>query len=68
MKANLTVFFIVTSLLQIEDIEKALKVNFKKIKNDKIALKDFKIKFKILKEILSKLVESKSLELKLKRK
>jgi len=61
-------FCIAIALLQIEDIEKALKESFKKIEDDKIDSKNFKAKSKILKEFLSKLAENKSIDLKLKRK
>ena len=61
-------FCLATALLPIEDLENALKESNKRIKEEKIALKDLKSKSKILRENLTKIAMDKSIELKLKKK
>ncbi|MFX1379460.1 MAG: DUF3795 domain-containing protein [Promethearchaeota archaeon] len=61
-------FCIATALLPIEDLEKSLTDSLKKIKDEKIDLKNLKTKSKILKENLSNLAEDKSIILELKKK
>jgi hypothetical protein len=61
-------YCIATALLPIEDIEFALNESKQQIKQEKIDATDLKSKSKILRNNLTKLANSKSIELKLKKK
>lgn len=61
-------FCIATALLPIINLEKGLKESKRQIKEEEIDAKDLKAKSKILRYILTKLANAKSIELKLKRK
>jgi len=61
-------FCIATALLPIDNLEKGLKESKRQIKEEEIDAKDFKAKSKVLKENLTELANSQSIELKLKRK
>ncbi|MFX1568629.1 MAG: DUF3795 domain-containing protein [Promethearchaeota archaeon] len=61
-------YCIATALLQIDELENILNQSKQQIINEKVEINDLKTKSKILKENLSKLANSKSIELKLKRK
>ena len=61
-------FCIATALLPIDDLDKSLKESKLQIKEEEIDAKDLKAKSKVLRDNLTKLANSKSIELKLKRK
>jgi hypothetical protein len=61
-------YCISAALLPVKDIEKALELSNKQIEDEEIDERDFKTKSKILRGNLTKLAESKSIELRLKRK
>ncbi|MFW9900418.1 MAG: DUF3795 domain-containing protein [Candidatus Thorarchaeota archaeon] len=61
-------YCIATALLQIDELENTLNVSKQQLKEEKVDINDLKTKSKILKENLSKLARSQSIELKLKRK
>ncbi len=63
-----SIYCIGTALLQINDIENALQESKQKITEEKIHLDNVKAKSKILRNNLSKLAETKSIELRLRRK
>ncbi|MCK4369855.1 MAG: DUF3795 domain-containing protein [Candidatus Lokiarchaeota archaeon] len=61
-------FCIATALLPIDDLEKCLGQSKRQIKEEEIDAKDLKAKSKILRDNFTKLANSKSIKLKLKRK
>lgn len=61
-------FCIATALLPVDDLEKGLKESKRQIKAEEIDAKDLKAKSKVLRDNFTKLANSKSIELKLKRK
>ena len=61
-------YCIATALLPLDDLEKILQESKQQIIEEGIDLNDLKAKSKILKNTLSKIANSKSIELKLKRK
>ena len=61
-------YCIATALLPIDDLEKDLKESKRQIKEEEIDAKDLKAKSKVLRDNFTKLANSKSIELKLKRK
>jgi hypothetical protein len=61
-------YCIATALLPVNDLENALQESKQEIKEEKIDANDLKAKSKILRSNISKLANSKSIELKLKKK
>jgi len=61
-------YCIATALLPIYDLEQALTESNDQIKNQRISLKDLKVKSKILKEKIIEIADKMMIELKLRRK